>query len=154
MLEFLCGWGDYTRLSGTQHQGYAGKGYELRERRTWAQYPQATQDALVELPIDMVSLFPETMEQWDAGVWPGSENCVVKEGTYLIGNHSDELTVSMKTFVLGRIDLLAVDTALVAASKRTSTVPFPPMLSTHARRKVYAKRVSCSGTSSHARRWV
>jgi tRNASer (uridine44-2'-O)-methyltransferase len=74
-------------------QGYAGKGYELRERRTWPQYPDATRASLVELPIDMPSLFPETMEEWDAGDWPGKS--VITEGTFLIGNHSDELTVSL-----------------------------------------------------------
>ncbi|KAL1412527.1 tRNA(Ser) Um(44) 2'-O-methyltransferase [Vanrija albida] len=73
-------------------EGYRGKGYELRARRTWPEYPAATQAALVDLPINMPSLFPETLEQWDSGEWPGSDECVIKENTFLIGNHADELT--------------------------------------------------------------
>lgn len=78
-------------------EGYAGKGYELRSRRTWPEYPEATQKSLVELPIDMPSWFPETMEQWDAGSWPGRDECVVKEGTFIIANHADELTVCFRS---------------------------------------------------------
>ncbi|TXT12970.1 hypothetical protein VHUM_01371 [Vanrija humicola] len=74
-------------------EGYSGKGYELRKRRTWPEYPAETQAALVELPINMPSLFPETIEQWESGEWPGSDACVIKEDTFLIGNHADELTV-------------------------------------------------------------
>jgi tRNASer (uridine44-2'-O)-methyltransferase len=77
-------------------QGYAGRGYELRERRTWPQYPEATRAALVELPIDMPSWFPSTIDEWESGTWPGKEACAVKDGVFLIGNHSDELTVSQR----------------------------------------------------------
>lgn len=75
-------------------QGYDGKGYELRARRTWPEYPDKTQAALIELPIDMPSWFPETLEQWEAGEWPGREDCVIKQGSFMLGNHADELTVS------------------------------------------------------------
>lgn len=74
-------------------EGYVGKGYELRERRTWPEYPQATQDALVELAIDMPSWFPQSIEEWESGNWPGRESCVVKDGSFIIANHADELTV-------------------------------------------------------------
>ncbi|OCF42582.1 hypothetical protein I317_03567 [Kwoniella heveanensis CBS 569] len=73
-------------------EGYDGKGYELRSRRTWPSYPVKTQDALVELPIDPSSWFPATIEDWESGTWTGKEDCVIKEKTFLIGNHSDELT--------------------------------------------------------------
>lgn len=56
----------------------------------------------MELPIDMPAWFPETMEQWQAGDWPGKEACVVKEGTFLLGNHADELTVSEVSHGHGR----------------------------------------------------
>jgi tRNASer (uridine44-2'-O)-methyltransferase len=49
---------------------------------------------LVELPIDFPSWFPETIEEWESGTWPGKEKCVVREGVFLIGNHADEITVS------------------------------------------------------------
>lgn len=78
----------------TDFQGYTGKGYELRERRTWPQYPDATRRSLVELPINMPSWFPETIEEWETGQWPGRESCVVKDDSFILGNHADELTVS------------------------------------------------------------
>lgn len=78
----------------TPGQGYDGKGYELRARRTWPEYPDKTQAALVELPIDMPSMFPDTIEQWTAGEWLGREECIIKQGSFLLGNHADELTVS------------------------------------------------------------
>ncbi|EIW71493.1 hypothetical protein TREMEDRAFT_42864 [Tremella mesenterica DSM 1558] len=73
-------------------EGYHGKGYELRSRRTWPLYPPKTREALVELPINPVRWFPSTSEEWVTGFWPGKEDCVVKEGVFLIGNHADELT--------------------------------------------------------------
>ncbi|KAK8849703.1 hypothetical protein IAR55_005038 [Kwoniella newhampshirensis] len=73
-------------------EGYHGKGYELRSRRTWPLYPPKTQESLVELPIDPLAWFPNSIEEWEAGSWPGKESCVVKDGVFLIGNHSDELT--------------------------------------------------------------
>ncbi|KLT40961.1 DUF1613-domain-containing protein [Cutaneotrichosporon oleaginosum] len=82
-------------------EGYSGKGYELRQRRTWPQYPEATQRALVELGIDMPSLFPATMEEWDVGVWRGRDRKgasvgvsehVIPDESFLLGNHADELT--------------------------------------------------------------
>lgn len=75
-------------------EGYAGKGYELRARRTWPTYPPATQANLIELPIDFPSWFPETMDEWDDGVWAGKEGCAIKEDCFIIGNHADEITVS------------------------------------------------------------
>ncbi|BEI80956.1 hypothetical protein CcaverHIS002_0201160 [Cutaneotrichosporon cavernicola] len=73
-------------------EGYAGRGYELRQRRTWPQYPEATRCALVELPIDMPSLFPSTIGEWEAGAWPGRGANVIPDDSFLLGNHADELT--------------------------------------------------------------
>ncbi|WVQ78960.1 hypothetical protein IAT38_001052 [Cryptococcus sp. DSM 104549] len=89
-VDLGCGNGLLVHILTSE--GYYGKGYELRTRRTWPLYPPKTQDALVELPVDPASWFPETMDQWKSGSWPGKEACVVKEGTFLIGNHADELT--------------------------------------------------------------
>ncbi|WWD04198.1 hypothetical protein V865_002265 [Kwoniella europaea PYCC6329] len=73
-------------------EGYHGKGYELRSRRTWPTYPMKTQEALVELPIDPPSWFPDIIEEWESGLWSGKEGCIIEENTFLIGNHADELT--------------------------------------------------------------
>ncbi|WVW86884.1 hypothetical protein I302_108939 [Kwoniella bestiolae CBS 10118] len=73
-------------------EGYHGKGYELRTRRTWPTYPLKTQEALVELPIDPPSWFPDTVEEWESGSWAGEGKSIIAENTFLIGNHADELT--------------------------------------------------------------
>ncbi|WRT69740.1 uncharacterized protein IL334_006731 [Kwoniella shivajii] len=73
-------------------EGYHGKGYELRTRRTWPLYPRKTQDALIELPIDPPSWFPNTIQEWESGQWAGKEKSVIEKHTFLIGNHADELT--------------------------------------------------------------
>ena len=81
-------------------EGYAGKGYELRARRTWPTYPPATQANLVELPIDFPSWFPQTIEEWDSGAWPGMDECAIKEGCFIIGVHADEITVGLFYFTI------------------------------------------------------
>ncbi|WVQ95775.1 hypothetical protein IAU59_002874 [Kwoniella sp. CBS 9459] len=73
-------------------EGYNGKGYELRSRRTWPSYPAKTQESLVELPIDPPSWFPDTIDEWKSETWSSKGDCVIKENTFMIGNHSDELT--------------------------------------------------------------
>ncbi|WVR08045.1 hypothetical protein IAU60_005090 [Kwoniella sp. DSM 27419] len=89
-VDLGCGNGLLVHILITE--GYSGKGYELRARRTWPLYPPKTQEALVELSIEPPSWFPTTLEEWDSGSWPGKADCVVKDDTFLIGNHSDELT--------------------------------------------------------------
>ncbi|WWC73653.1 uncharacterized protein I206_107625 [Kwoniella pini CBS 10737] len=73
-------------------EGYNGKGYELRSRRTWPLYPLKTQEALIELPIDPPSWFPDTIEEWQSGIWPNKPKDLIGENSFLIGNHADELT--------------------------------------------------------------
>jgi tRNASer (uridine44-2'-O)-methyltransferase len=41
------------------------------------------------------------MEEWYSGTWPSKENCVIQEGSFLIGNHADELTVSPNEYLQG-----------------------------------------------------
>ena len=79
------------RLGG---KGYKGKGIELRERRTWPDYPSKTRDNLIEQGIDPPTWFPRTLEEWKSGTWAGKEDCPIEEGMFLIGNHADEMTVS------------------------------------------------------------
>lgn len=49
----------------------------------------------MELPIDPPTWFPDSLDQWTTGNWEGQSDCVVRDDTFLIGNHSDELTVSL-----------------------------------------------------------
>lgn len=74
-------------------EGYHGKGYELRKRRTWPAYPPETQQNLIELPIDFPSWFPSTMAEWEAGEWEGRAECPIGDGVFMVGNHADEITV-------------------------------------------------------------
>ena len=80
-------------------QGYEGIGLELRARRTWPLYPAATQAALIETPITPPEWFPQTMAEWRAGSWP-SKPAIIKDHSFLIGNHADELTASLLMIVL------------------------------------------------------
>lgn len=76
-------------------EGYTGRGIELRERRTWPTYPEATRNSLEERGIDPPKWFPRTMSEWEKGEWEGKDECPVREGMFLIGNHADEMTVSI-----------------------------------------------------------
>nr|KIR88639.1 tRNA (uracil-O(2)-)-methyltransferase [Cryptococcus tetragattii IND107] len=73
-------------------EGYIGKGYDLRPRPSWNMYPTMTKDALVKQPLDLPAWFPHTEKEWELGSWPMREECVVRDGIFIIGNHCDELT--------------------------------------------------------------
>ena len=45
------------------------------------------------MPIDFPSWFPASLESWSSGSWTGHDICPIKQGTFLIGNHADEITV-------------------------------------------------------------
>lgn len=70
-------------------EGYTGIGLELRARRTWPTYPEATQAALRESTISPPDWFPANLAEWNGD----REDCPVKSGMFLIGNHADEMTV-------------------------------------------------------------
>jgi tRNASer (uridine44-2'-O)-methyltransferase len=82
---------DWTYVANDQ--GYAGKGYELRARKTWPGYPPKTREALVEKPISFPDWFPSSISEWESGNWEGKDDCPIKEGCFIIGNHADEITV-------------------------------------------------------------
>ena len=70
------------------------------------------------------------IEQWDEGVWPGKENCVIREDSFLIGNHADELTVSLDRL----LELTsAMDTATLPNPHLTRPAYIPPLLHAHPR---------------------
>ncbi|ORX37646.1 hypothetical protein BD324DRAFT_389608 [Kockovaella imperatae] len=89
-IDLGCGNGLLVHVLTSE--GYSGKGYELRARRTWPLYPPETRSALVELPIDFPSWFPQTVEEWTAGSWPGRDSCAIVSDCFVIGNHADEIT--------------------------------------------------------------
>ncbi|OXB36007.1 hypothetical protein LQV05_005557 [Cryptococcus neoformans] len=73
-------------------EGYIGKGYDLRPRPSWNLYPSKTKDALVKQSLDLPAWFPRTEDEWGLGSWVTREKCVIRDGTFIIGNHCDELT--------------------------------------------------------------
>ncbi|KAI5449092.1 tRNA(Ser) Um(44) 2'-O-methyltransferase [Naganishia albida] len=89
-LDLGCGNGLLVHILISE--GYHGRGLELRSRKTWPNYPQQTQDALVEMPINPEKWFPASLEEWRSELWAGKEDCPIVEGSFLIGNHADEMT--------------------------------------------------------------
>ncbi|KAJ9094412.1 hypothetical protein QFC21_005951 [Naganishia friedmannii] len=89
-LDLGCGNGLLVHILVSE--GYHGKGLELRTRKTWPNYPQQTQDALIEMPINPETWFPPTLEEWRHNSWAGKKDCPIWEGMFLIGNHADEMT--------------------------------------------------------------
>lgn len=86
--------GIFNTQSLIRMKGYIGKGYDLRPRPSWNMYPTRTKDALVKQPLDLPAWFPHAEKEWELGSWPMREECVVRDGIFIIGNHCDELTVS------------------------------------------------------------
>lgn len=66
----------------------------MRPRPSWNLYPSKTKDALVKQSLDLPAWFPRTEDEWGLGSWVTREKCVIGDGTFIIGNHCDELTVS------------------------------------------------------------
>lgn len=49
------------------------------------------------MPINPEKWFPASLEEWCSGSWAGKENFPIVDGSFLIGNHADEMTVSLST---------------------------------------------------------
>ena len=122
-------------------EGYYGRGYELRARRTWPLYPPGTREALVELSIDLPGWFPSTVAEWESGSWPGRDSCAIKEGAFLIGNHADELTVSCVIPGVAAADLSAMVALTIANSEASHPLLVAPVLFTYVGRRIHPPRV-------------
>ena len=122
-------------------EGYYGRGYELRARRTWPLYPPGTREALVELPVDLPGWFPSTVAEWESGSWPGRDSCAIKEGAFLIGNHADELTVSCVIPGVAAADLSAMAAPTIAGPEASHPLLVAPVLFTYVGRRIHPPRV-------------
>lgn len=122
-------------------QGYHGKGYELRARRTWPLYPARTQAALVEAPLDPPSWFPSSISEWTSGDWSSKAACVIEGNSFLIGNHADELTVSPCPCpeVRGHTDskCIAMAPPSIPITRHTSAASLTTLLPTHMGRSIH-----------------
>lgn len=70
-------------------EGYDGRGFDARERKTWRIFPDTIQQRLQK-----VLLVPETFRgHHDSGEMPRTwHNGMLTPGTFIISNHADELT--------------------------------------------------------------
>jgi hypothetical protein len=120
-----------TLWINANNQGYSGKGYELRARKTWPLYPPATREALVEYPIAFPEWFPNSMEEWERGTWPGRDECPIKDDCFIIGNHADEITVRRAAFLGDGVHDTAVDAATVAVTHSPRPALVTALLPSH-----------------------
>ncbi|ODO08454.1 hypothetical protein L198_00184 [Cryptococcus wingfieldii CBS 7118] len=94
-VDLGCGNGLLVHILASE--GYQGVGYDLRPRQAWSSYPSSTQARLHSLEIDPPAWFPATLDEWKSGGWSGS---VVRDDSFLIGNHADQLTPWIPLFSL------------------------------------------------------
>jgi len=66
-------------------EGYEGYGFDARKRKSWTTFPEHVQQCLHEK-----FLIPQSIDATISG--DGIHNGVFEDGTFLISNHSDELT--------------------------------------------------------------
>jgi tRNASer (uridine44-2'-O)-methyltransferase len=74
-VDLGCGNGLLTHILVSE--GYAGHGFDLRKRTSWAHYPPATQSRLLVRALDPTTATADQLLPADC---------------FLIGNHADELT--------------------------------------------------------------
>jgi tRNASer (uridine44-2'-O)-methyltransferase len=67
-------------------EGYAGSGFDARERKTWSTFPPSVRQHLRQTLLVPELLLPETTPS--ASYHPG----LFPSGTFIISNHADELT--------------------------------------------------------------
>ncbi|KAK7208000.1 hypothetical protein BZA70DRAFT_272700 [Myxozyma melibiosi] len=75
-------------------EGYEGYGIEARRRKTWSIFPQRVQDCLREQVLLPYLCFDseEAEHQWSSETGLRFHNGKFDSATFIIGNHSDELT--------------------------------------------------------------
>ncbi|KAF9558584.1 DUF1613-domain-containing protein [Agrocybe pediades] len=124
-LDFGCGNGLLTHILIAE--GYEGYGIDLRARTSWAHYPKSTQDALRIYAFDPTE---ETATTNDSDALERPDQTYFKPGTFIIGNHADELTpwlpvVSTLYNSSGYISIPCCSWAFDKKYERSSTPSFP-----------------------------
>ncbi|KAJ6113305.1 hypothetical protein N7523_006622 [Penicillium sp. IBT 18751x] len=71
-------------------EGYAGCGFDARRRKTWSIFPTSVQEHLFE-NIYIPKPFADALGPVDIGV--STHTGEFQEGTFIISNHADEITV-------------------------------------------------------------
>jgi len=117
-----CGNGLLTHILVAE--GYEGYGIDLRARTSWVHYPQTTQAAL------HVYAFDPTEEETNGDGATSSRSTYFKSGTFIIGNHADELTPWLPVLSnlynsSGYISIPCCSWAFDKKYERSSTPTFP-----------------------------
>ncbi|CAA7268623.1 unnamed protein product [Cyclocybe aegerita] len=112
-LDFGCGNGLLTHILTSE--GYSGFGVDVRTRTSWNHYPQSTQEVLRVYAFDPTTKANETY---------------FKPGTFIIGNHADELTPWVPVLATlhqssGYISIPCCSWAFDMKYERSSTPPYP-----------------------------
>ncbi|KAF8225879.1 DUF1613-domain-containing protein [Tricholoma matsutake] len=132
-LDFGCGNGLLTHILTSE--GYEGRGIDLRPRTSWSHYPPSTQACLHVYAFDPTSTLTSATTPMPAYGDPGQSMDFFKPGTFLIGNHADELTpwvpvLSTVHSLSGYINIPCCAWSFDAKYERskTSLYPLPPKL--------------------------
>ncbi|KAI9463609.1 hypothetical protein BJY52DRAFT_1202901 [Lactarius psammicola] len=83
-VDLGCGNGLLTHILVSE--GYAGHGFDLRSRTSWAHYPPATQSRLLVHALDPTAAADQHQHQHQ------ERSTLLPADCFLIGNHADELT--------------------------------------------------------------
>ena len=82
-VDLGCGNGLLTHILVSE--GYAGHGFDLRSRTSWAHYPPTTQSRLLVRALDPTTTTTTAADQHH-------RTALLPEECFLVGNHADELT--------------------------------------------------------------
>ncbi|TFK61863.1 DUF1613-domain-containing protein [Pluteus cervinus] len=126
-LDFGCGNGLLTHI--LVNEGYDGYGVDLRSRTSWSTYPLTTQSHLHVYTFDPSTLSPPVHSSTPSDTTPSPDNqqpSYFKAGTFLIGNHADELTpwlpiISRSTSSSGYLSIPCCAWSLDSKFERSST---------------------------------
>ncbi|KAK7421305.1 tRNA(Ser) Um(44) 2'-O-methyltransferase [Neonectria magnoliae] len=95
-VDIGCGNGLLVHI--LQLEGYAGWGFDARERKSWAQYKSSSSSSPSGNSLQRLLLLPSVVPRGRLGEEETSINeedihdGVFPEGTFIISNHADELT--------------------------------------------------------------
>ncbi|TFK23488.1 DUF1613-domain-containing protein [Coprinopsis marcescibilis] len=145
-LDFGCGNGLLTHILVSE--GYEGVGIDLRARTSWDSYPDASKRSLHVHAFNPLDLVPSTPSEYQStsatstssnpsdpdsdpdSVSLPSSNPFFKPGTFIIGNHADELTpwvpvVATLTGASGYLSIPCCAWTFDSKFQRSTAVMFP-----------------------------
>ncbi|EIN09314.1 DUF1613-domain-containing protein [Punctularia strigosozonata HHB-11173 SS5] len=146
-VDLGCGNGLLVHILTSE--GYAGYGIDVRARQSWAHYPASTQAALRVHALDPTKLPPSPTSSSPHPSLSSStiskdnpenvdEDPYLRPGTFIIGNHADELTPWVPVLATlhhasGYLSIPCCPWSFDERFQRNAAAPFPePSSSEHA----------------------